>query len=107
MRSLPKAFAGCTLALFLGPEFKLLAVDRLGQGSAAACVSKPMRLIARGEKLGAVGFMLVHNDPGRSAPPTPEEYALTKEIRRAGDDFDVHLLDHLVIAGNWLMDIGP
>lgn len=107
VRSLPNGLAGSTLALFLGSDFKLLALDRLGEGNATDCNLKPHRLAARGAALGATGFLVVHHAPARCSRPTPEEYAITKEIRRAGEDLDVHLLEHLILTRAGVKDINP
>jgi DNA repair protein RadC len=105
VRSLPAGFSGSILAMFLDRNFNLLALDRLGQGNAAECGVIPLDLVHRGARLGAAGFILIHHAPERSSGASPEEYAITKKIRRAGEDFELHLLDHLILAGGRLFDI--
>ena len=107
VRSPPDEYADAMLALFVGGDFNLLSLDRLGPGNAADCALKPARLSHRGAKMGAIGVILIHHAPDRVLRPTPDEFRITKEIRRAGEDFDVHLLDHLIVTRDRLMDINP
>lgn len=99
--------ADSVLALFLDNGFNLLAMDRLGQGRAADCEIKPYHLVRRGLQLGAVGFVLIQNSPARLSRATAEEIALTREIRRAGEDFDVHLLNHLIVTRKRVIEVVP
>lgn len=105
VHTLPAGYSDALLALFLDSDFNLLALDRLGQGNAAECGVDPVDLVRRGAGLGAVGFLLVHHSPRRTSGGTPEEFKVTREIREAGEDADVHLLDHLIIAGGIMFDI--
>jgi len=107
VRSLPPDFESSLLALFLDHQFNLLSVERLGEGSAADCGLQPVALVHQAAKLGAVGFVLIHHAPQRSSGGSREEYRITREIRMAGEDFEIHLLDHLILAGSKLFDISP
>lgn len=98
VRSLPAGRTGSLLAIFLDAHFNLLAADCLGQANAADCQLKPYLLVKRGLELGAVGFVLVHHAPERVGKATTAEVDVTREIRRAGEDFEVHLLDHLILT---------
>lgn len=107
VRSCNADLAGSVLALFLDRNFNLLAMDRLGQGRAANCEIKPYRLVRRGLQLGAVGFVLIQNSPDRISKATPEEIGLTREIRRAGEDFNVQLLNHLIMTRTRVIEVAP
>jgi DNA repair protein RadC len=107
IRSLPDSLANSSLALFLDREFGLLAMESLGRGNAADCVAKPYLLVRRACELRATGFLLVHYAPLRTSPPTPEERQTSRTLRKAGEDFDVHLLDHLIVSRDRLIDVSP
>lgn len=105
VRSLSTDLDGSVLAMFLDGNLNLLALDCVGQGNPANCSLKPYLLVRRGLELGAAGFILIQHAPGRVLKATAEEVHLTREIRRAGEDFDVHLLDHLIMTRNGLIDV--
>lgn len=107
VRSCHADLAGSVLALFLDNNFNLLAMECLGQGRAVDCEIKPYLLVRRGLQLGAVGFILIQNSPDRISNATPEEIGLSREIRRAGEDFDVHLLNHLIVTRKRVIEVVP
>jgi DNA repair protein RadC len=107
VRSLPEEFAGWMLAVYLDRDFSLLALDRVGPETQEKYRLKPMEFVRRGHKLGAVGFVLVHYAPDRTTKAWPGELRMSREIRRAGEDFDIHLLDHLVIGRDRLFEVDP
>ena len=104
-RSLPPHFEGSLLALFIDRDFNLLDLDRLGQGNAAECGLESTALVSRAAKLGAAGFVLIHHAPERLSGGSAGEYRVTREIRKAGEDYEIHLLDHLILVGDKLIDI--
>lgn len=106
VRSHPAGGIGSLVALYLGRDFDLLAIDRIGEGSAAQCALKPMHPVIRGHRLGAIGFVLIHHAPERTRP-SPEDLKLTREIKRAGDDFDIQLLDYLIMTGDGFIEVDP
>src|SRR5690606_4612199 len=46
----------------------------------------------------AAAFILVHNHPSGDPTPSPDDIALTKAIREAGQLLGIDVLDHLVIG---------
>ena len=62
-----------------------------------------MKLVSSG--VGAVGFSLVTYAPGRVAKSSAEESSIMREIRRAGEDFDINLLDHLIVGRNGMIQV--
>jgi len=105
VRSLPPEFEGSFLAIFLDRDFNLLALDRLGEGNVTQCGVRPTDLVGRAARLGAAGFILIHRALERWSGGSSEEYRITREIRRAGEDHEIHLLDHLILTGDRLIDI--
>lgn len=105
VRSHGADLVGSVLALFLDNDFNLLAMDRLGQGRAADCEIKPHLLVRRGLQLGAVGFVLIQNSPERLSSATAEEIRLSGQIRRAGEEFDVYLLNHLIVTRKRIIEV--
>ncbi|MBI5029003.1 MAG: hypothetical protein HZB51_00650 [Chloroflexi bacterium] len=44
-------------------------------------------------------IIVAHNHPSSDPTPSPEDFAVTKELVQAGKLLDVELIDHLVIGG--------
>lgn len=47
---------------------------------------------------GAYAILLVHNHPSGNATPSPDDFAVTQQIRQAGQLLGILLLDHIIIA---------
>lgn len=48
----------------------------------------------------ASGIILCHNHPSGNLKPSPEDLALTKKLKQAGDLLDIKVMDHIIVAGN-------
>jgi DNA repair protein RadC len=46
----------------------------------------------------AAGVIVAHNHPSGDPEPSPEDLAVTRRLREAGDLLGIELLDHLVVA---------
>ncbi len=49
-------------------------------------------------RVGASGFILVHNHPSSDATPSDQDIELTENLVRAGAVVGIHLVDHVVIG---------
>ena len=47
---------------------------------------------------GASAIVLVHNHPSGDPTPSPEDIAMTRAVRAAGELVGVPLIDHVVVA---------
>jgi DNA repair protein RadC len=47
----------------------------------------------------AVAIVIAHNHPSNDPEPGPQDLRLTERVRQAADLLEIHLLDHLIIAG--------
>jgi DNA repair protein RadC len=51
----------------------------------------------------SAAIIIAHNHPSGDPTPSPEDIAVTQQIRAAGQLLDVELLDHLIIGqGRWV-----
>ncbi len=48
----------------------------------------------------AASIILVHNHPSGDPTPSPEDIHATESIRKAGQNLDIEVLDHMIVAGN-------
>lgn len=95
------------LALYLDVACNLLAVETLAQGDAWAVQVPISRLMCRGRALGANAFILAHNHPSGIARPSRGDIAVTRRIREVGEAMDLHMLDHVIVAGNEMVSVDP
>jgi DNA repair protein RadC len=94
------------LALYVDGQMQLLAVDTVAQGDVSGCEVSFWKLISRGKALRAAGFILVHNHPSGDPRPSLSDIRLTRRLAHVSHELAVPLLDHLIIAGDELIEIG-
>ena len=46
----------------------------------------------------AAAIIVAHNHPSGDPTPSPEDVAITRMLRNAGDTLDIELTDHLIIG---------
>ena len=93
------------LALYVDAEYQLLAVDTVARGGVADCKIPFWKLINRGHHLKAAGYILVHNHPSGNPRPSTEDILVTRRLEDLSRDAEMHLLNHLIIAGDdmWII----
>jgi DNA repair protein RadC len=57
------------------------------------------QLIGRGLRIGAAGFLLVHNHLSGDPRPSAADVQVTNRLRRLSAELEMPLLDHLIVAG--------
>lgn len=75
------------------------------QGNVSSSLVRIAELFRDAVRLNATGLILVHNHPSGDATPSPDDLRLTAEALAAGRLLDVHLLDHLIVAGNGFVSL--
>ena len=89
-------------------ELHVLALDvrnvvvdqqRVYQGNVSASVVRVGELFRRAVELHASSVILVHNHPSGDVKPSIADLSLTAEAIRAGQLFDIAVLDHLIVGG--------
>lgn len=94
------------LALYVDGDLELLAVDTVARGHISGCEVPFWKLIDRGHALKAAGFILVHNHPSGNPTPSLNDIRVTRRLANVSRELDIPLLDHFVIAGGELREIG-
>lgn len=94
------------LTLYVDDELNLLAVDTVARGGISGCPVPFAHILCRGHALGATGFLLVHNHPSGDARPSDTDIRVTRRLRRASEDLEMPLLDHLIVAGDDMFSVG-
>ena len=47
----------------------------------------------------SVAIIVVHNHPSGDPTPSPEDVAVTSQLRDAGELLGIEVLDHVILAG--------
>lgn len=85
-------------ALYLASSGRVVERLRISQGGVQATVVDCKLIIKRAIELLATQIVLVHNHPSGSAEPSRQDRELTERVAEAAKLFDMHLLDHVIIA---------
>lgn len=84
--------------LFLDRQNRLIADEKMGEGTVDHAPVYPREIIKRALELGSTAIILVHNHPSGDPTPSREDIEMTTKIQKAGQQLGVILHDHLVIS---------
>ena len=84
--------------LFLDTRNRLLAFERLFDGSIQGATVYPREVVKRALKHNASGVMFAHNHPSGDARPSAADIELTKKLTETLALIDVKVLDHFIIG---------
>jgi len=76
----------------------LLDVVEVARGSVHAVEVHPREVFRPLVRMAAVGGVVVHNHPSGDATPSPDDIALTRRLRGAGELIGIPIIDHVVIG---------
>jgi DNA repair protein RadC len=85
-------------ALLLDARYRLLAVRLLSVGSIDASLAEPRELLREALLAAAPVAVAFHNHPSGDPSPSPDDVALTRRLKTAGNVVGVALLDHVILA---------
>ncbi|MFZ5844713.1 MAG: RadC family protein [Pseudomonadota bacterium] len=86
------------LGLFLDTRHRLIASERLFQGSIDGASVHPRVLVQKAMLHNAAALIVAHNHPSGVAEPSAADEALTRTLKEALALVDVRLLDHIVVS---------
>jgi DNA repair protein RadC len=84
--------------LALDGRHGLLSARRVAQGGAHGCSTSSRDILRLALRLGAAGFLLVHNHPSGDPSPSPEDVRMTNDLARAAELVGLPLVDHVVVG---------
>lgn len=76
---------------------KKVRVSVGGISQTAADVRLIMRILV---EVSATQFAVVHNHPSGNNQPSGNDKQVTERLKKAGEVFDIRLIDHVIIAGD-------
>ncbi|MCM1292158.1 MAG: JAB domain-containing protein [Bacteroides sp.] len=77
-----------------------MATICISSGGTAATVVDPKVIMKHAIERLASGIILVHNHPSSNLLPSPQDDALTRKIKEAGNVLEIKVLDHLIIGAD-------
>lgn len=88
--------------LYLDSKHRVLAYERLFNGTVDAAAVYPRVVVKRSLKWNAAAIILSHNHPSGVVEPSEADRAITSRITNAMALIDVKVLDHIVVgAEGW------
>ena len=85
--------------LFLNHANRLIGKEMISRGGMDSTSVDKRVILRRALDRKASGIILVHNHPSGSPCPSMEDIRRTKELGRALSSCDLHLVDHVIVAG--------
>jgi DNA repair protein RadC len=85
--------------LFLDKKNRLIADERLGDGTIDHAPVYPREVMRRALELNASAVILAHNHPSGDAHPSAADVEMTKQVIEAGRHLRVTVHDHIIVGG--------
>jgi len=86
------------LALLLDGKNRIIRRVQVSEGSLNQSIVHPREVFIPAVKESAAAIILVHNHPTGDPAPSPEDIAITRRLREAGDIMGIKVLDHIIIG---------
>lgn len=97
-RHLARADREHFVVLMLNAQNGLLGVHTVAVGTLTACLVSVRDVFKAAILANAASIVVGHNHPSGDPSPSPEDIHLTRELHKAGELLDIHLLDHVVVG---------
>lgn len=88
------------LVIYLNKQNQVLDWEQILEGTVDKTAVYPRRILQPALDTGATGLILVHNHPGGTPEPSPQDHKLTEELREMAKGLDIQLMDHLLVTEN-------
>ena len=75
-----------------------LSWERLARGGPDTAPCQPREILEHVFRYKATGFVLVHNHPGGSPHPSPQDVRVTQRLRDLAESVGVRFLDHIIVG---------
>ena len=84
--------------LVLDTRNRVMSLVALYKGSVNSSQVRVAEVFRQAILENAPAIILAHNHPSGDPTPSPDDIAITRAIKEAGDLLDIQILDHLVIG---------
>lgn len=85
------------LFLFLNQKNKLIGIS-IQTGTICQGAVYPREIVKRAIMSSATSVLMVHNHPSGVTDPSPEDRAITEQIKQACNLVGVRVLDHIILG---------
>ncbi len=86
--------------LYLDTHNRIIHQEVVSIGTINSNIIHPREVFRPALEYGAAAVVLVHNHPSGISTPSIADVDITKQIIQAGKIIGIHLLDHVVVAGD-------
>lgn len=87
-------------ALFLTTRTGLIRYQQVSRGSVNTTLVHPREVYQAALLANAACIVLVHNHPSGDPAPSPDDLAVTRRVKGAGELLGIELLDHIITGHN-------
>jgi DNA repair protein RadC len=84
--------------LLVNTRNQVMTVSEVYKGNVSSSLVRTAEVFREAVRQNAPSIIVVHNHPSGDPAPSPDDVALTKTLRQAGDVLQIELLDHIVIG---------
>ena len=84
----------------LSTKNEVKAIHQVYVGNVNASIVRVSEIVRPAIRDNCPSIVVVHNHPSGDPTPSPEDAAVTTQIREGATLLDIELLDHIVIGGN-------
>jgi len=85
-------------AVYLDTKSRVICDELVAVGGIDQCSMSPGDVLRTALKVGARSVIVLHNHPSGVPTPSPDDDALTKELRLSAKLVGLDLLDHVIIG---------
>lgn len=88
----------CFWAIALDARRRAVAIVEVSRGSLTQTIAHPREVFRVPILANAAALAVAHNHPSGDPTPSPDDKALTRRLREAGEVLGIPLLDHLIVG---------
>ncbi len=90
----------CVILVCMDAKGQMVGEKKLSEGSVNMSLISPREIFLAALESRAVNILLAHNHPSGDPTPSASDKALTWNVKNAGEQMGIPLLDHIVIGDN-------
>jgi DNA repair protein RadC len=91
--------------ILLDVKHKLIGQQVVTKGTATETLSHPRETFKTAIRQGAARILIAHNHPSGNLDPSPDDWALTRQLLQSGQILGIPVLDHLILGGGGFVSL--